>query len=272
MSDSLFDQYKETLRLGHVAARQGRLTAALLAYREAALIAPERALPHIGLGDTLRRLGRHAEALTAYSTALAAGPESEPALAGSVEALVSLGRNAEAADALDRLADLQEAAGRPDEALSSSRRALALAESRLRHRRIRRLGGTDAPAPGEHGHELGTGFVLADHAEELLAGGDRHGALAGFRAAAVAHRRDGESTAALDACYRALEVAPDDVSIHLTLAELFLERGWRAPAADKLVLLARLGELDGDPTIRERLCRLAAGSLPDEPRLMTICA
>ena len=56
------------------------------------------------------------------------------------------------------------------------------------------------------------------------------------------------------------------------LAELYLERGWRAPAVDKLVLLGRLTELDDDPAARERLCGIVAARLPDEPRLTSLCA
>jgi thioredoxin-like negative regulator of GroEL len=78
--------------------------------------------------------------------------------------------------------------------------------------------------------------------------------------------------AAIDACYLALAIAPDDVDLHLLLAELYLERGWRAPAVDKLVLLARLASLADDGSTRERICRLATQQLADEPRLAELCA
>ena len=58
MSEVLYEQYKDALRRGHVAALRGRLDAAAAAYREAARIAPDRALPHVGLGGVLARLGR----------------------------------------------------------------------------------------------------------------------------------------------------------------------------------------------------------------------
>ena len=60
--------------------------------------------------------------------------------------------------------------------------------------------------------------------------------------------------------------------IHLALAELYLDRGWRGPAADKLVLLGRLSMLTDDETTRARLCALAAARFPDEPRLAAVCA
>ena len=64
---------------------------------------------------------------------------------------------------------------------------------------------------------------------------------------------------------------PADPTLHLTLAELYVDRGWRTAAADKLVLLARLVDLGDDPATRERLCGLAT-RLPDDPRLVAICA
>ena len=56
------------------------------------------------------------------------------------------------------------------------------------------------------------------------------------------------------------------------LAELYLDRGWRAPAAEKLVLLGRLAQLNGDAETRARLCYLAAARFPDDPRLAAVCA
>jgi len=45
-SEALYEQYKDALKRGHVASLRGRVDAALLAYAEAALIAPERSTPH----------------------------------------------------------------------------------------------------------------------------------------------------------------------------------------------------------------------------------
>ena len=56
------------------------------------------------------------------------------------------------------------------------------------------------------------------------------------------------------------------------LAELYLDRGWRGPAADKLVLLGRLAQLTGDGATRARLCYLAAARFPDDPSLAAVCA
>jgi tetratricopeptide (TPR) repeat protein len=275
MSAALYERYKAALRRGHLAARRGRPDAALAAYGEAASIVSDRALPHVGMGDALRLLRRYEEALAAYGKALGCSAADEGALAGRAETFVALGRRADAAESLDRLADVQEAAGRPGDALSSTLRALELAESKSRRRRIRRLGGTDpdARAAGSRPYvpEI-PGPILSEGAEALLDAGDMPRALDGFRAAVAAHRYEGHTAAALDACYLALGIAPDDADLHLMLVELYLERGWRAPAVEKLILLARLADLDGNSSVRERLCRLAATSLADEPRLASICA
>ena len=65
---------------------------------------------------------------------------------------------------------------------------------------------------------------------------------------------------------------PADPDLHLELAEIYLARGWRTLAADKLVLLARLIDLTDDGEARERLCRLVATGFADDPRLAAICA
>ncbi len=72
---------------------------------------------------------------------------------------------------------------------------------------------------------------------------------------ASAYRRDGRADAALDTCYLALSLAPDDVGIHLALVELYDERGWQSLAGEKLDLLDRLTGLDPDP---DRATRVAA--------------
>ena len=115
-------------------------------------------------------------------------------------------------------------------------------------------------------------FAIGRAAEDALAAGDAQSARDGLLAAAAAHRRAGRSFAAIDACYLALAVAPADVDLHVLLTELYLERGWRGPAVDKLLLLGRLAELADDAATRDRLCAIATDQLPDESRLTQLCA
>jgi hypothetical protein len=90
--------------------------------------------------------------------------------------------------------------------------------------------------------------------------------------AAGAYRTAGQFHAAFDACYEALASAPADPGLHFMLAQLYLDRGWRSLAADKLVLIGRLAQLSGDTATRARLCDLAVRRFPDDVRLAAMCA
>jgi tetratricopeptide (TPR) repeat protein len=89
-------------------------------------------------------------------------------------------------------------------------------------------------------------------------------------AAAAGHRAAGGVGAAIDACYLALGVSPTEPRLHLALAELYLDRGWRPLAVDKLVLLRRLAELSDDATTLEAVAGISASRLGDEPRLASV--
>jgi Flp pilus assembly protein TadD len=374
-SGSLYERYKDALRRGHVAALRGRNDAAIDAYGEAASIAPDRALPHASIGGIFVKMGRLDEAITAYDRALELGPRDESALRGIAEAFTRAGRRTEAAGAFDRLAEILDGAGRLADATDTARRALELAESRVRRRQVETFatrlrasspgdevaqraldqalrvlepahpaeaavasepiaeaelapepeavaepepglepGSEPEPAPeGEPEPELapepepepelapepepeperepvsepvpepapepellpepvGLGIALGAAAEAALYAGDVTAAQEGLLAAARAHRRAGRLVAAVDACYLAISVAPADPDLHLLLVEIYLDRGWRSQAADKLLLLARLADLDADAAVRERLCALVAARLADEPRVAELCA
>jgi tetratricopeptide (TPR) repeat protein len=317
MSEVLYEQYKDALRRGHVAALRGRLDVAAAAYREAARVAPDRALPYVGLGGVLTRLGKSDEALAAYATALDRAPTDEGAMHGRADVLAALGRRSEAAETLDRLATILERDGRIADACDVARGALELAESRGRRgqveglvARLRTTASGDAAAsealeralgvlesvPGveprsaSDGHAEGETPGASDEAaetrepappdpalltlavEDALEAGDLDEARRRALIAANGHRAVGQFHAAMDACYQALAILPSDPDIHLLLAELYLDRGWRGPAADKLVLLGRLSQLTGDGATRARLCYLAAARFPDDSRLAAVCA
>jgi tetratricopeptide (TPR) repeat protein len=313
MSEVLYEQYKEALRRGHVAALRGRLDAAVAAYSEAARIAPDRALPYVGLGGVLTRLGRSDQALVAYAAALERAPTDEGAMRGRADVLAAMGRRTEAADTLDRLAELLERDGRLADACDVARRSLELAESRGRRRQVESLVARLRDTPGDSTAaealtralgvlESSPGLapltpkttaaetptngsdpsdvrppapdpaLLTLAVEEALEAGDLDEARQRALVAASAHRAVGQFHAAMDACYQALAILPSDPDIHLLLAELYLDRGWRGPAADKLVLLGRLAQLTGDAATRARLCYLAAARFPDDPRLAAVCA
>jgi tetratricopeptide (TPR) repeat protein len=317
MTEPRFEQYKEALRQGHMAAMRGRLDVAAAAYRDAARIAPDRALPYVGLGGVLARLGRATEALDAYTAALERAPADEGAIRGRADMLATVGRPAEAADSLDRLATILERDDRIADACDVARQALELAESRARRRHLESLvarlrpltdDGLAADALKRAEEVLGVGLgavatppagapvavkgttgdaapvapaptaprapdpaLLTLAVEEALEAGDLDEARRRALLAAAGHRAVGQFDAAMDACYQALAILPSDPEVHLALAELYLDRGWRGPAADKLVLLGRLTHLTGDGATRARVCYMAAVRFPEDTRLAEVC-
>jgi tetratricopeptide (TPR) repeat protein len=300
MTAEAYERYREALREGHLAAQRGDHDAAVVAFEEAAALAPERPLPHVGLGNGLRELGRLAESMAAFDRALQLAPLDEGALRGRAATLVGLARPAEAASALTGLAESIEADGRPAEALEPARQALALESTPMRFRLVARLSAAARAAEGReprrHDRETSpdgssaagrdprtgsraaasrsrpVGASLVAEADALVDAGRRAEARDRYLLAARALREGGRLLAALDACYLALAVAPADPELHLILAELYDDRGWSLQAADKLVLLARLLDLEDDRATRQRLCQLVAARFGSDPRLTAICA
>ena len=108
--------------------------------------------------------------------------------------------------------------------------------------------------------------------EDAAASGDAVATRELALAASSGHRAAGQLHAAIDVCYLALATSPSDAGLHLTLAELYLDLGWRATAVEKLLLMARLAELGDDTDTRARLCAVVSARLPDEPALASLCA
>ena len=139
----------------------------------------------------------------------------------------------------------------------------------------RRTRGPAGPEPGDSPRPA-RAEVAPPHRDDLLAAaeaamdGDDIPALRERTLAASAAQRDeGLLEAALDTCYLALGAVPADPDIHLALVDLYLDRGWRVSAIDKIILLGRLADLTDDEGTHDRLAALVAARLPDEPRLAT---
>ncbi len=88
--------------------------------------------------------------------------------------------------------------------------------------------------------------ALARQADDALAAGAMPAGPELLLDLAAAYRREGRIDAALDACYLALSLVPDDIGLHLALVELYDGRGWGALATEKLDLIDRLVALDAD--------------------------
>lgn len=294
MINDLFERYKQALRRGHVAASRGQLDDAVVAYGEAIELAPDRVLPYTGLSGVLVRLDRPAEALTVVERATERAPSDESAWRARADLLIAANRRADAADCLDRLAAILDGQGRLADACDVTREALDLAESRERRRGleayVKRLGAESGDAtaasvvgraeaslrePGPAGsnmaHLHGSADLLAA-TERAMAAGDPTAVRTTALAASAAQRRDGLFDAALDTCYLALGVAPADPAIHLALTDLYLDRGWRTAAVDKVLLLGQLADLTGDRATRDRLAAIVSARLADEPRLVPASA
>ncbi len=279
MTQNPYEQYKEALRRGHVAALRGRLEAAAAAYEAAAAMAPDRALPYVSLGGVLHRLGRADTAEAAYAAALQRAPGDEAALLGRATLRSELGHHLAAARDFELLADTLERSGRLPEACDAARRALEFAESRARRRTLERLAdrlaeldanpaatealrlalkllepgvGAGADSEAATGSDDATAEVPVERvvslaeAEVLLDRGDVAAARSALLAIAQADRLAGRLDAALDACLLLITVDPSDPALQLEIAANQVQRGWSSLATEKLRLLGRLTEFEGD--------------------------
>ena len=275
--------------VGGIMLRSNRPADAADAFERALAIAPRDEVSLRGMADAFHALGRSFEAadvLDRLADTLDAGGRLADACDAARRAL-------ELAESKDRRRHVEALVGRlqvsaGDEAARLSlARALRLLEPVGRDEAARPEGafgeGAEAspdglaaepepPVEPEPEPEPIDAIAVGAAAEEALARGDNAVARDGLIAAAGAHRAAGRSVSAIDACYLALAIAPDDVDLHLLLAELYLDRGWRSLATDKLVLLGRLAGLEEDASTRERICRIAGELLPDEARLADLCA
>ena len=253
---SRFEAYKESLRRGHVAVLQGRLDEALEAYREASGHAPERPLPYTSLASVFHRLGRPNEALAAYDRALDRSPDDEGALRARqaiVEELLASGVQPQPhwpeADDLESVppvpfAPLVEPSGSDD---AASWPAIDL---------------PSLPMPVTVGPPPDIGVLTAE-ADALIDGGDTGAARDLLLTAIEVHRAAGRLDAAVDVALQVLVLVPGDPQLHLALAGLQLDQGWRQVAVEKIELLIRLTALTGDVQAGADAHMLAADRLRD---------
>jgi tetratricopeptide (TPR) repeat protein len=234
VTDPISDRYKEALRRGHVAVVQGRPREAVTHYQEAGRLAGHRPLPWVSMGGVYLRMRRPAEALAAFDEALRRAPGDVPALRGKAEALAL--------------------AGRRDEAAAVARRASELEAMELAGRRLSAVATGDAD-------------VSFAQAEDAGADGEPERAVEAYLSAAAAYAERELLDAAIDACYRALEVAPGDIDVHLAMAELYLRRGWHEHGVARLELIEHTLRIEEDPAVRARLVGLATEFRSLDPKL-----
>ena len=226
----MFKRYSESLRTGHQLAARGKNRDALKHYEEAARLAPERARPHVAVGDMQVRLRRAKQALEAYDRALAAEPADADALTGRATALLALGRRAEAAEVTAQLEALRAPGG----------------------------AGRQLPSPMDEAQLTGAEALRAA-GERALRAGDRPGAIDAWLRESRAHRADLHFDAAIDACLRALSLSSGAPRVHLELADIYFRHGWLDLGAERVRLLDLLLSTEDapDPELHAELTRLA---------------
>jgi tetratricopeptide (TPR) repeat protein len=268
-----------------VLVKVGRFEEALIGYERALRLAPREVAALGGRAEALARLGRRTDAAEAFDFLAdiheAAGRTAE-ACDTARRALEQAESKARRRHIEDLTIKLREAVGdqAAEQALARALHVLeemAPAPSRAPAAAPAEPAMAAAAEAGPEAPEASVEpapdvLVLALEAEEALDLGDLATARDRLLSLAAAHQAAGRYAAALDACYGALAVAPSDTNLHLALVDLYLARGWRTPAADKLLLLSHLIELDGDGPARERLCSVIASRFPDDPKLAAICA
>lgn len=248
--DDVFARYRAALEKGHQAVTRGKPRDALVHYEDAASLAPARPTPHVCIAGVLLRTGRVAEALAAFDRALELAPDDASALSGKAAALEATGRTEEAAELAARQVDAER-----------------------RGRQKRRDAQADATAlEAERSGALSRPEILHFAGEQAWLGGRRDTAIEQWLEAARAYADAGQPDAALESAQRALLAAPSSPRVHLEMSRLYIRRGWIDRAAERLVLIDRLLELEPDAVLRRHVRDLAAAHGSSHPRLAVLAA
>jgi tetratricopeptide (TPR) repeat protein len=192
------------------------------------------------MGNVLLSMNRPQEAIVAFDEALRRAPDELAALRGKVQALEAAKRRPEAAALAQRVHEVEA------------------------HRQA------DPGVMGQEGSAGAERIIL--EADEALVRGDGRAAIERYLAAAAIFTSQNAQDAALDACLRALEIEPGAAAVHLAMAGIYLRRGWRDLAVERLVLLDRLLQLTGQPAVREGLQALAREHRAVDPELERLAA
>lgn len=133
---------------------------------------------------------------------------------------------------------------------------------------------TPAPTPGGPPDLLTAPDPEAffDEAEQAREAGQTREALALYVLASDAYARAGAREAALEVCQRALAISPEAPSVHLALVRLYLGRGWRERAIEKLTLLDHLLALSPTSGARRQIATLALAHANGDPRMLALAS
>ena len=279
--------------MGGLLLQLGRLDDALAAYGQALEREPHDAAALDGRARALLAAGRQAEAADAWEGLAAA----QIATGERDEAPTTLGRALELDDSPARRrrhedlltaatsVDPADVAGAADVAAGAT--APEAADGELRHAAepAGEEAVVEAPAPpgqgappAEEATPVGATAegahpdpeLLLDLAEAAGAEGATERAVAAYLAAGRSFAAQDAPDAALDACQRALTLAPDAPEVHLLLARLYLERGWRERGVETLLLVDRFVTVEGLEDVRPQVAELANAWADGDDRLVAL--
>jgi len=280
--------------MGQVLLRLGRTDEALAAFSKALGRAPHDEAAITGRIEALIAAGRGPEAaemlerLAEVQASSAREPEALASLERALSLAVTRRREKRAAELATRLGvtrasapagapaeeppPIAEVAAPPDAAgpgHDAAPEPVPFDESQ-----VAAIRATPAPTPGGPPDLLAAPDPEAffDEAEQAREAGQTREALALYVLASDAYARAGAREAALEVCQRALAISPDAPSVHLALVRLYLGRGWRERAIEKLTLLDRLLALGPASGARRQIATLAAAHANGDPRMLALAS
>jgi tetratricopeptide (TPR) repeat protein len=131
----------------------------------------------------------------------------------------------------------------------------------------------DEPAEaGEPAPEQPRAWEIVVAADQASVEGRTDDAVRAYVQAAIEYRQLAALDAGLDACQQALTLAPGAPEVHLALAGLYFDCGWGDRAADKLLLLDRLLQLQEPNGWQDQLSAMAREHASEDPRLAALIA
>lgn len=260
--------------VGRILVKLNRPNDALVAFGRALDRAPADEAALAGRGEVLVGLGRRVEAAEAF-VRLAESQAAAGKLADATDAArdaLELAESRQGRSFLERLVDQLQDAGGDTAAATAMERARRILGPPAAAAPESTADETSEAAPGSAESETvaeAAGLELepvaaaadpeepppppptpperlVDEAESLAAAGRSAEARERYLAAASAYRADRRLDAAVDACLTVLRFDPADPAVHLLLADLYADHGWRPVATAKLTLLQRLATLTGD--------------------------
>jgi tetratricopeptide (TPR) repeat protein len=237
MAEAVSERYKEALRLGHVAVAKGRPREAVEHYEAAGRLAGARPLAFVRMGSIYLQMRQPREANEAFDEALRRAPDDLESLRGKAEALEATGETAQATAVAQRGRELEAAS---DAGMAAQRARVEAAHGNERH---------------------------IDAALHALEAGDRPVAVGAYMTAAQGYFGQQAYDAAFDAVMRALQLEPGAIPIHMAMADMYLQRGWKALGVERLLLLEHRLSIEAEPGAKNALGQLAARHRAIDPEI-----